>query len=109
MIVALFDSDGTLYSNQMGRGMMKYEELHGNKAAARLYFASLLPGFILNKLGLMNAVAFQHTLLKGLTKFIRGLNRKEAAPKFEWLVKEFLLLSQRTDVVTRLKEHQSQG
>ena len=35
MIVALFDSDGTLYSNQMGRGMMKYEELYGNKTAAR--------------------------------------------------------------------------
>jgi len=109
MIVALFDSDGTLYSNQMGRGMMKYEELYGNKTAARLYFATLLPSFVLNRLGLMTPEAFQQTLLNGLTKFIKGLNRKEAAPKFEWLVKEFLLKSQRADVVTRLKDHQSKG
>ena len=109
MIVALFDSDGTLYSNQMGRGMMKYEELYGNKTAARLYFASLLPGFVLNKLGLMKPAAFQELLLKGLTKFIKGLKLKGAEPRFEWLVKEFLLQSERTDVVARLKDHQSKG
>ena len=109
MIVALFDSDGTLYSNQMGRGMMKYEELYGSKTAARLYFASLLPGFVLNKLGFMKPEAFQHTLLNGLTKFIKGLKIKGAASRFEWLVNEFLLMSQRTDVVARLKDHQSQG
>ena len=109
MIVALFDSDGTLYSNQMGRGMMKYEELHGNKTAARVYFASLLPGFVLNKIGLMKPVAFQELLLKGLTKFIKGLKINGAEPRFEWLVKEFLLKSQRTDVVARLKDHQSKG
>jgi len=109
MIVALFDSDGTLYSNQMGRGMMKYEELYGNKTAARLYFAALLPGFVLNKIGLMKPVAFQELLLKGLTKFIKGLKINGAEPRFEWLVKEFLLKSQRTDVVARLKDHQSKG
>src|SRR4026208_916654 len=105
MIVALFDSDGTLYSNQMGRGMMKYEELYGNKTAARLYFASLLPGFVLNKMGVMKHVAFQELLLQGLTKFIKGLKITEAEPRFEWLVKEFLLKSQRMDIVTRLKDH----
>lgn len=109
MIVALFDSDGTLYSNQMGRGMMKYEELYGNKTAARLYFAALIPGFVLNKAGLMKPVAFQELLLQGLTKFIKGLKLKGAEPRFEWLVKEFLLKSQRMDVVARLKEHQSRG
>ena len=109
MIVALFDSDGTLYSNQMGRGMMKYEELYGNKTAARLYFAALLPGFVLNKIGLMKPAAFQELLLKGLTKFIKGLKINGAGPRFEWLVKEFLLKSQRTDVVARLKDHQSRG
>ena len=109
MIVALFDSDGTLYSNQMGRGMMKYEELYGNKAAARLYFASLLPGFVRNKMGLMKPTAFQELLLKGLTKFIKGLKITESESRFEWLVKEFLLPSERIDVVARLKEHQSQG
>jgi len=109
MIVALFDSDGTLYSNQMGWGMMKYEELHGRKAAAKMYFASLMPGFVLNKLGLIKPEAFQQILMNGLTKFIKGLNIKEAASHFEWLANEYLLQSQRADVVARLKNHQSQG
>lgn len=109
MIVALFDSDGTLYSNQMGRGMMKYEEMYGNKTTARLYFASLLPGFVLNKMGLMKPAAFQELLLRGLTKFIKGLKITGAESRFEWLVKDFLLKSQRTDVVARLKDHQSKG
>ncbi len=109
MIVALFDSDGTLYSNQMGRGMMKYEEINGRKAGAQIYFASLMPGFVLNKLGLIKGEAFQQTLMNGLTKFIKGLNLKEASFHFEWLANEFLLPSQRADVVARLKDHQSQG
>jgi hypothetical protein len=29
MIVALFDSDGTLYAKQFGRGMMEYANTHG--------------------------------------------------------------------------------
>ena len=31
MIVALFDSDGTLYTGQFGRGMMKYSSEHNRK------------------------------------------------------------------------------
>ena len=109
MIVALFDSDGTLYSNQMGWGMMKYEEINGRKAAAQIYFASLMPSYVLSKLGLIKGEAFQQTLMNGLTKFIKGLSLKEAASHFDWLANEYLLQSQRADVVTRLKDHQLQG
>lgn len=109
MIVALFDSDGTLYTNQMGRGMMKYEEINGRKAAAQIYFTSLMPSYVLSKLGLIKGEAFQQTLMNGLTKFIKGLNLKEASSHFEWLANEFLLPSQRADMVARLKDHQSQG
>ncbi len=109
MIVALFDSDGTLYSNQMGWGMMKYEETHGNRAAARLYFASLMPGFLLSKAGLMKPETFQHTLIMGLTNFFKGSSLSDAASLFDWVVHEYLLPSERTDVVKRLKEHQAQG
>lgn len=109
MIVALFDSDGTLYSNQMGWGMMKYEEINGRRAAAQLYYASIMPGYVLSKIGLMKPEAFQHTLMNGLTKFIKGLNLEEGATLFDWLTNEFLLTSQRTDIAERLKDHQSRG
>ncbi|MCI0549633.1 MAG: HAD-IB family hydrolase [Anaerolineae bacterium] len=109
MIVALFDSDGTLYSNQMGWGMMKYEEMHGRPGRARLYYASLMPGYFLNKLGLIKPEAFQHTLIAGLTNFFKGLNLKDGASLFNWVVNEYLLPAKRADVVNRLKEHQAQG
>jgi len=109
MIVALFDSDGTLYSNQMGFGMMKYEEMNGRRAKAKLYYASLMPGYFLNKSGLMKPERFQHSLIMGLTKFFKDSNLEDSMSLFTWVVKEYLLPAKRTDVVNRLKEHQEKG
>lgn len=109
MIVALFDSDGTLYSNQMGWGMMKYEEMNGRRNRARLYYASLMPGYFLNKSGLMKPERFQHTLITGLTRFFKGSNLKDGMSLFNWVVNEYLLPAKRADVVERLKEHRAQG
>ena len=109
MIVALFDSDGTLYSNQMGWGMMKYEELNGRRYRARLYYASLMPGYFLNKSGLMKPERFQYSLIMGLTRFFKGSNLEEGMSLFKWVVNEYLLPATRVDVVDRLKEHQAQG
>jgi HAD superfamily hydrolase (TIGR01490 family) len=109
MIVALFDSDGTLYSNQMGWGMMKYEEINGRRGRARLYYASLLPGYFLNKSGLIKPESFQHTLIMGLTKFFKGSSLEEGAILFNWVVNEYLLPSERADVVKRLNQHQAEG
>ena len=109
MIVALFDSDGTLYSNQMGFGMMKYEEMNGRRNRARLYYASLMPGYFLNKSGLMKPERFQQTLITGLTRFFRESNLKDGMSLFNWVVNEYLLPAKRVDVVDRLKQHQAQG
>lgn len=109
MIVALFDSDGTLYSNQMGWGMMKYEEINGRRNRARLYYASLLPGYFLNKWGVMKPEHFQHALIMGLTNFFRGSTIDEGSSLFNWVVHEYLLPATRADVVSRLREHQAKG
>lgn len=109
MIAALFDSDGTLYSNQMGWGMMKYEEMNGRWNQARLYYASLMPGYFLNKLGLMKPERFQYSLIKGLTRFFRGSTLEEGRSLFNWVVNEYLLPSRRADIAQRLKDHQAKG
>ena len=109
MIVALFDSDGTLYSNQMGWGMMKYEEMNGRRNRARMYYASLMPGYALYKAGLMKPERFQHSLIIGLTRFFRGSNLDDSISLFRWVVNEYLLPAIRADVVSRLKDHQTQG
>ena len=109
MIVALFDSDGTLYSNQMGWGMMKYEEMNGRRNRARLYYASLMPGYFLNKSGLMKPERFQHSLISGLTRFFKGSSVEDGMSLFTWVVHEYLLPSRRADIVERLNKHQAQG
>ena len=52
MIVALFDSDGTLYTGQFGRGMMKYSTEHNRRLLAWRYYASVLPAYIAYKVKL---------------------------------------------------------
>ncbi|HKY54651.1 MAG TPA: HAD-IB family hydrolase [Anaerolineales bacterium] len=109
MIVALFDSDGTLYSNQMGWGMMKYEEINGRRNRARLYYASLMPGYFLNKWGFMKPERFQHFLIMGLTRFFKGSTLEEGRSLFHWVVNEYLLPATRKDIRSRLQEHQAKG
>ena len=109
MIVALFDSYGTLYSNQMGWGMMKYEEINGRRNRARLYYACLMPGYFLNKWGFIKPERFQHSLIMGLTRFFRGSNLEDGMSLFSWVVNEYLLPATRVDIAQRLKEHQMKG
>lgn len=109
MIVALFDSDGTLFANQLGRGMMKYAELNGHGRTARNYFVSLLPAYSLRKLNLMPAGRYQHLLIERLGWLVRGMDAAEGRAMFDWVANQFLLARERTDVTARLEAHQKQG
>lgn len=109
MIVALFDSDGTLYSNQQGRGMLKYLETHGRRTAARLYYASLLPAFLLRRLKLMPIDRFQQFVTVRLSWLVKGMDLQQGAAMFDWVAQEYLLPTQRSDTADRLQRHQAQG
>ena len=61
MIAALFDSDGTLYAKQMGRGMIQYSAAHGRRAAAYRYYASSAVGYFLRKLKLVKQRVYEKT------------------------------------------------
>jgi HAD superfamily hydrolase (TIGR01490 family) len=109
MIAALFDSDGTLYTGQFGRGMMKYSDEHGRKYFSRRYYASILPTYLLYKIKLANWQNLQHALLANLSGLLQGLDQKQAVTALTWLMHEYLLPTQRTDVFKRLKDHQANG
>jgi len=109
MIVALFDSDGTLYTAQFGRGMMKYSDEHGRKYFSRRYYASILPTYFLFKIKLASWQKLQHALLANLSGLLQGLDQEQAVTALTWLLHEYLLPTQRADVFKRLKEHQANG
>lgn len=109
MIVALFDSDGTLYTGQFGRGLMKYSSEHHRRFFAWRYYASILPTYILYKAKLASWEKLQKPLLANLSGMLQGLDQQQATQALNWLLLEYLLPTQRADVMERLREHQAQG
>lgn len=109
MIAALFDCDGTLYSAEMGRGLMRYASEHGRRAIVRLYTTSLMPRYGLSKLGLISREAFRVKAVSRQRWLLRGWDADQAAAAFHWIVHSYLLPTQRDDVAARLFEHREQG
>ncbi len=109
MIVALFDADGTLYTGQFGRGLMKYSSEHNRKFFARRYYASIIPAYLLYKIKLTSRANMQHSLLAYLSGMLEGLNQEEANAALTWLLNDYLLPTERSDVFKRLRDHQAKG
>ena len=109
MIVALFDSDGTLYTGQFGRGMMKYSSSHSRRFFAWRYYASILPTYALFKAKLASWENMQYALLANLSGLVQGMDQAQAKAALNWLLFDYLLPTQRADVFKRLKDHQAQG
>lgn len=109
MIAALFDVEGTLYTAQMGRGLIRYARAHGRRDAANSYYLSLVPTFLLRKLGRTSDEALRLKAVGGLAGLLRGWTEEEAAEAFTWVIDDWLLPSARQDVLGTLRGHVQQG
>ena len=108
-IAALFDCDGTLFSAQFGRGLIKYSSEHGRKGITQGYYASLVIPYFLNKYGLLSDETFNRSVTSRLAWMVKGLSEDEFNNTSEWIVKEHALPSKRNEVIVRLRDHQSKG
>lgn len=108
-VAALFDCDGTLYSAQYVRGLMKYASDRGRKGAVRRYYASLLPLFVLKKLKLIDEEQMHRPLSSRMAWMIKGMSEEEFLDLSECMLREYQLPTERRDVVARLRDHQSRG
>ena len=108
-IAALFDCDGTLFSAQFGRGLMKYSSDHGRKGITRVYYASLVIPYFLNKYGLLSDESFNRSVTSRLAWMVKGMSEHEFNSTSEWIVKEYALPTERNEVIARLRDHQSKG
>jgi HAD superfamily hydrolase (TIGR01490 family) len=108
-IAALFDCDGTLYSAQFGRGLMKYASEHERKGTAQVYCASIFLPYVLRKLKLLREEKLLRPVIARLAWFLQGFSEEEGKAVFEWVTHEYLLPTQRADILARLREHQMQG
>ena len=109
IIAALFDCDGTLFAAQYGRGLMKYSSDHGRKGITRAYYASLALPYFLNKYGLLSDETFNRIVTSRLAWMVKGMTEKEFVYASEWIVNEHALPTERSEVIARLRDHQSNG
>ncbi|MBN1440008.1 MAG: HAD-IB family phosphatase [Anaerolineales bacterium] len=109
MIAALFDIEGTLFTNPMGKGMTEYAFAHGRAIPAAAYFASLLPLYQISKLGFYSREAFNTIAIARMAGLIGGYSRPEADAAFDWVADEFILPSGRREILGRWERHRASG
>jgi alcohol-forming fatty acyl-CoA reductase len=106
-IAALFDCDGTLYSAQYVRELMKPATARGHKGSVRAYYASLLPLMALRKLRLINDEQFHRPVSSRMAWMIKGMSEEDFRDLSECMITDDLIHTERNEIVTRLRDHQS--
>jgi HAD superfamily hydrolase (TIGR01490 family) len=109
MIAAFFDVEGTLYTANMWRGLVKYNSAHGRQNAARRYYLGLLPGYFLTKLHLVREESMRRRAIATMGSLLKGWTVEEGAAAYDWIIENHLLPTARSDVMARLEEHSQQG
>jgi HAD superfamily hydrolase (TIGR01490 family) len=109
MIAALFDIEGTLYTAQMGRGLLKYARAHGHRPAVYRYYATVLPFYGLRKLKLIGDERLRRRAIGGLGGVVKSWTLDEADAAFDWIIQDYLLPAVRPDVMERLEQHRARG
>lgn len=109
MIAALFDCDGTLFSAQFGRGLMKYAADHGYTWRVRRYFATVFLPFYLSKINLFNPDRAYRLILKELARIMQGFDLALADDCFDYIAYQYSVPTCYPEVIDRLRWHQQQG
>jgi HAD superfamily hydrolase (TIGR01490 family) len=109
MIAALFDIEGTLFTNPMGWGFMNYAFANGRGVRAAAYFTSFFPQYCLAKANLLSRERVNSTAIARMPWFIQGYDLRQAEKMFNWVVDDFILPSGRKSVLERWEHHQRLG
>ena len=109
MIAALFDIEGTLYTNPMGRGFIQYASSHGRGLRALIYYSSLMPRYFLCKLGITSEESLNRSAIGRMPWLIQGYDLQQAQAAFDWVVDSFILPSGRQSVLQLWEDHRRLG
>ena len=108
MIAAIFDLDGTLYTGHMVKGIAQHHRRHRVKRLPLYtYLISHMALWPFWRLGLLSEVVARELWARHVGWTVRGWTPQEAARAFQWIVEHYVLPQLRSDVLTRLREHQA--
>jgi len=108
-VAAFFDCDGTLYSAQYGRGLIKYAQENGRKNTARMYYAANLMPYLLYKMKLTSHETYNRPITSRLAWLVKDYTLEEFDRVADWITMNWLIPTERAKVIQRLHSHQTQG
>jgi HAD superfamily hydrolase (TIGR01490 family) len=109
MIAAVFDIEGTLFTNPMGRGFIEYASAHGRSLQAFGYYASILPIYTLSRLGFLPRESVNRIAIERMAGLARGYDLARAEELFRWVAESYILPSGRQSVLAEWESHRRQG
>jgi HAD superfamily hydrolase (TIGR01490 family) len=109
MIAALFDIEGTLYTNPMGRGFIEYASSNGRRLRALAYYVSLMPRYFLSKLAVISEESLNRSAIGRMPWLIQGYDLQQGEAVFDWVADSFILPSGRQNVLRLWEDHRKLG
>ena len=100
---------GTLTTGSPILGLLDWIKVHQSKSQARWLLASMLPSYLLVKLGLIDPQPWgQGLMIKSLT-WLKDMDTEKFAQACEWAVEHDLWPKRRDEVIARLTAHTQAG
>lgn len=108
-MIVVSDMMGTLTTGSPVIGLVDWVRHNQSRTQARLFMASILPGYMIAKLGLRDWQSWaQQTMIDSLG-LIRDATPEKMKIAGEWAVEHNLWKQRREDVIACLREHKSRG
>ncbi len=108
-MIVISDMMGTLTTGSPILGLLDWIKVHQSKSQARWLLATMLPSYLLVKLGLIDPQPWgQGLMIKSLT-WLKDMDAEKFEQACEWAVEHNLWPKRRDDVIARLAQHTQAG
>ena len=108
-MIVVSDLMGTLTTGSPILGLLSWVRGHQSKMQANLYMASMLPSYVLAKLGLIDWQKWGQGLMVNSLSLVRDVTPEKFDQIAEWVVEKDLWVKRHEDVIVRLIEHKEKG
>ena len=108
-MIVISDMMGTLTTGSPILGLLDWIKVHQSKAQARWLLASMMPSYLLVKLGLIDPQPWGQGLMIKSLGWLEDMDDQKFTQACEWAVEHNLWRKRREDVIARLQEHVQHG
>jgi phosphoserine phosphatase len=108
-MIVVSDMMGTLTTGSPVIGLVDWVRHNQSTMQARIYMASIMPSYLIAKRGWIDWQTWAQGLMVNSLKIVKNATPEKMKLVGEWAVEHDLWKKRREDVITRLREHASQG